>query len=64
MNICTVGIDLGKTVFHLVGMDPNGKIVLRKRMSRSQLLAHNEDKQRAPDTLDTTVRQPVRAYRP
>ena len=39
MNICTVGIDLGKTVFNLIGMDTNGKIVLRKRMSRSQLLA-------------------------
>jgi transposase len=39
MSIRTVGIDLGKTVFHLIGMDESGKIVLRKRMSRSQLLA-------------------------
>ena len=27
MSIRTVGIDLGKTVFHLIGMDDNGKIV-------------------------------------
>ena len=40
MSIHTVGIDLGKTVFHLVGMDANGKIVVRKRTSRSQLLAY------------------------
>ena len=40
MSIRTVGIDLGKTVFHLIGMDENGKIVLRKKMSRSQLLAY------------------------
>src|SRR4051795_8837194 len=40
MSIRTVGIDLGKTVFHLIGMDESGKIVLRKKMSRSQLLAY------------------------
>jgi transposase len=36
MNI--IGIDLGKTVFHLVMMDPEGKIVARKKVSRTQLL--------------------------
>jgi len=40
MNIHVVGIDLGKTVFHLVGMDAEGNITLRKRMSRSQVLAY------------------------
>ena len=40
MIICTVGIDLGKTVFHLIGMDANGNVGLRKRLSRSQLLAY------------------------
>src|SRR4051812_27584280 len=33
-----IGIDLGKTVFHLVLMDPDGKIVARKKLSRPQLL--------------------------
>jgi transposase len=39
MEIYVVGIDLGKTLFHLVGMDATGKVVIRKRCSRSQLLA-------------------------
>ena len=38
MKVEVLGIDLGKTVFHLIGMDEHGKIVLRKRFSRSQLL--------------------------
>lgn len=36
----TIGIDLGKTVFHLVTMDQDGKIVGRKKLSRPQLLKH------------------------
>jgi len=40
MNIRTIGIDLGKTVFHLIGMDTDGTIVMRKRLSRPQLLAY------------------------
>jgi transposase len=38
MNITTLGIDLAKTSFSLVGMDKHGKIVLRKTLSRSKLL--------------------------
>ena len=38
MEISTVGIDLGKTVFHLVGLNPVGETVVRKRFSRAQLL--------------------------
>jgi hypothetical protein len=30
---------LGKTVFHLVGLDSTGRVVIRKRCSRTQLLA-------------------------
>ena len=37
MNATVIRIDLGKTVFHLVGMDQSGKIVLKKRLSRTQL---------------------------
>jgi transposase len=39
MKIYALGIDLGKTVFHLVGLDANGQVVVRKRFSRTQLLA-------------------------
>ncbi len=38
MELQTVGIDLGKTSFHVVGLDAQGKVALRKRFSRSQLL--------------------------
>lgn len=38
MEIATVGIDLGKTVFHLVGLNAAGETVVRKRFSRAQLL--------------------------
>jgi transposase len=38
MKVRVIGIDLGKTIFHLIGMDEHGSIVLKKRFSRSQLL--------------------------
>jgi len=30
---------LGKTVFHLIGLDSSGQVAVRKRRSRTQLLA-------------------------
>ena len=38
MELHTIGIDLGKTVFHLVGLNPHGEVVVRKKFSRTQLL--------------------------
>src|SRR5580700_8876639 len=38
MNLHAIGIDLGKTVFHLVGLNPAGEVVVRKKFSRTQLL--------------------------
>lgn len=38
MDVKVIGIDLGKTVFHLIGMDGHGSVVLKKRLSRSQLM--------------------------
>jgi transposase len=34
-----LGIDLAKRVFHLVGMDPAGHVVLRKRVTREALMS-------------------------
>jgi transposase len=34
----TIGIDIGKNSFHLVGMDASGAIVLRQKVSRQQIL--------------------------
>ena len=38
MELHTIGIDLGKTVFHLVGLNLRGEAVVRKKFSRKQLL--------------------------
>ena len=38
MEIRTIGIDLAKTVFHLVGVNARGEVVVRKKCSRTQLL--------------------------
>ena len=38
MEIHTIGIDLGKTSFHLVGLNEHGEVVVRKHFSRAQLL--------------------------
>lgn len=40
MHITSVGIDLGKTTFHLVALGEHGKVVVRKKFSRKQLLAY------------------------
>jgi transposase len=38
MELFTLGIDLGKTTFHLVGMNQRVVVLVRKRFSRNQLL--------------------------
>jgi hypothetical protein len=37
-KINVLGIDIAKLVFHIVGMDDMGHVVLRKRMARGALL--------------------------
>ncbi len=37
MDITTMGIDLAKNVFQLHGVDAQGKIVLKKRLARTEL---------------------------
>ena len=37
-DMSVVGIDIAKRVFHLVGMDDRGKIVMHKRCSRGEVL--------------------------
>jgi transposase len=39
MKLQALGIDLAKNVFHLVGLDSSGQVVIRKRCSRTQVLA-------------------------
>jgi len=37
MKVTTLGIDIAKTVFHLIGLDERGHEVMNKKVSRSQL---------------------------
>jgi len=38
-DLMSVGVDIGKDVFHLVGFDRNGQLVLRKKIKRMALIA-------------------------
>ena len=43
MELHAIGIDLGKTVFHLVGLDSSGNVIVRKRCSRDPVTeVHSE----------------------
>jgi hypothetical protein len=35
MELHTIGIDLGKTVFHLVGLTKRGEVAVRKKLHAS-----------------------------
>jgi transposase len=39
MNITTIGLDLAKTVFQVHAVDQHGKVVLRRSLSRSQMVS-------------------------
>jgi transposase len=40
MNIASIGIDLGKTTFHLVALGERNQVVVRKKFSRATLLTY------------------------
>jgi len=40
MHIASVGIDLGKTTFHLAALGARGQVIVRKKFSRRQLMAY------------------------
>src|SRR5438270_8434024 len=45
MDLHTIGIDLGKTIFHLVGLNQRGEVMVRKKFSRAQLLRFTANRQ-------------------
>jgi transposase len=47
MQITSIGIDLGKTTFHLVALDDHGKVVIKQKFSRKQLLAYTANRKRS-----------------
>ncbi len=40
MQIHSVGIDLGKTTFHLVALGAAGKVLVKQKFTQKQLLAY------------------------
>ena len=38
-TVAVLGIDIGKNTFHLVGLNKRGAIILRQKLSRTQLEA-------------------------
>src|SRR3990172_5726862 len=42
LQILSIGVDIGKDVFHIIGFDQNGKIVLRRKFGRLALDAEFE----------------------
>jgi hypothetical protein len=40
LQIKSIGIDLGKTTFHLIALGTRAQVVIRKKFSRSQLLEY------------------------
>ena len=45
MQIQSVGIDLGKTTFHLVALGAAGKLLVKKKFTQKQLLAYTANLQ-------------------
>src|ERR1035438_2254389 len=45
MQIRSVGIDLGKTTFHLVALGDNGKLLLKKKFTQKQLITFTANMQ-------------------
>ena len=47
--IAVIGIDIGKNVFHLIGLDKHGRIQLKTKLTRGQLDARLAQRSPAED---------------
>jgi len=45
MQLHSVGIDLGKTTFHVVALNAAGKVLLRKKFTQKQLITFTANMQ-------------------
>ena len=52
MSILVLGIDRGKNVCSIVGLDAAGRVVLRRRVARERLIALAEDLPRCIMTME------------
>jgi len=46
LSVATMGIDIGKNSFHVVGLDQRSAIVVRQRWTRNQIRAANTARSR------------------
>jgi transposase len=53
MQLRSVGIDLGKTTFHLVALGDNGKVLLKKKFTQRQLITFTANLQTTLIGLET-----------
>ena len=51
MQIRSVGIDLGKTTFHLVALGASGKVLVKKKFTQKQLLTFTANMQAFVDAI-------------
>jgi len=58
MQIRSVGIDLGKTTFHLVALGDNGKVLLKKKFTQRQLITFTANLQTTLNQLPAASRGP------
>src|ERR1700745_458403 len=58
--IATIGIDIGKNAFHVIGLDDKGAIILRHKQSRGQVYARLAN---IPPCLIRKVRRTTSATR-
>ena len=49
MQITTIGLDIAKNVFQVHGIDADEKVVVRKQLRRSQVLAFFKASAAVPD---------------
>jgi hypothetical protein len=56
-TIATMGIDLGKNSFHVVGLDRRGAIVLRQKWSRGQIEARLAGESQRPSNAPPALPQ-------
>jgi len=47
MKIRSIGIDLGKTTFHLVALGDSSKVLIKRKFSRKQLLSFTANLERS-----------------
>ena len=61
MEIRSVGIDLGKTTFHLVALGDNGKVLLKKKFTQRQLIIFTANLQTTTKDSQLTIQNPCQA---